>query len=217
MARGRASVACGLCSRLVGEHRVERGGAVRAGRRARSRAGRRPASMRSRMRVVLLDRLARAAGHEAERRVAQHLHAVPAAVHEVEDVRVRALLEQHRVELEVELGEPVRVEVVEACGASRSLIARARREVVGGRANGADSAVAAPSTSASVCMVCRYSVSLMSATWAPTLRSNVTRPSASSRRIASRTGTTLTSSSRAIGRARAGSRARSGRRRCARG
>ena len=44
-------------------------------------------------------------------------------------------------------------------------------------------------------MVCRYSVSSMSATWAPTLRSNVTRPSASSRRIASRTGTTLTSSS----------------------
>ena len=63
---------------------------------------------------------------------------------------------------------------------------------------GADSWVAAPSTSASVSMVYVYSASWSSATCAPTFFSNVTSPSASSRRIASRTGTTLMSSSPAI-------------------
>ena len=58
--------------------------------------------------------------------------------------------------------------------------------------SGAASAVAAPSINASVSMVCRYESSSMTATVAPTLRSKVTSPSASSRRIASRTGTTLT-------------------------
>ena len=44
-------------------------------------------------------------------------------------------------------------------------------------------------------MLCRYWESSIIDTRAPTFRSNVTRPSASSRRIASRTGTTLMPSS----------------------
>ena len=97
-----------------------------------------------------------------------------------------------------------RLSSVNRCGSKssrvrriRSLSSRARSSCAGVR-YGAESAVAAPSTIERVCMVCRYSVSLMSATWAPTLRSKVTSPSASSRRIASRTGTTDTSSSFAI-------------------
>ena len=50
----------------------------------------------------------------------------------------------------------------------------------------------------SVCMLYTYSDSSTIDTRAPTLRSNVTSPSASSWRIASRTGTTLMSSSPAI-------------------
>ena len=64
--------------------------------------------------------------------------------------------------------------------------------------SGADRAVAAPSMMLSVCIVYRYSVGSMPATVAPTFRSNLTRPSASSRRMASRTGTTLTPRSSAI-------------------
>ena len=108
---------------------------------------------------MLVDRLAGAAGDEAERGVAQHAHAVPAAVHEVEDVRVGAVLEQHRVELEVELGEAVRVEVVERL--AHPLVDLAGRAMSSAVRAARESAVAAPSTMASVCMVCRYSVASM--------------------------------------------------------
>ena len=58
--------------------------------------------------------------------------------------------------------------------------------------------MAKPSTRLSVCIVISYSPASSIATCAPTLRSNVTMPSASSIRIASRTGTTLMPSSAAI-------------------
>ncbi len=98
--------------RLVREHRIERRGAVAPGGELdveRVGAG----FDEHDDALVLLDRLAGTPRHEAERRVAEHRHAVPAAVHEVEEVRVRACLEEHRVELEVQRGETVRVEVVE--------------------------------------------------------------------------------------------------------
>ena len=78
-----------------------------------------------------------------------------------------------------------------------SLTARARRmsSVVMRRAA---SAVAVPSRMLRACMLKRYCESSTIDTWAPTFRSNVTSPSASSWRIASRTGTTLMSRSLAI-------------------
>ena len=83
-------------------------------------------------------------GTKLKSRVAQHAQAVPPAVDQVEDVRVRAPLEQHRVEALVELGE--------RCGSNwasvsvmASLIGRARATSSGVEC-GADSAVAAPST-----------------------------------------------------------------------
>ena len=78
-----------------------------------------------------------------------------------------------------------------------SLTARARRMSSVGERRAA-SAVAVPSRMLSACMLNRYCESSTIDTCAPTLRSNVTSPSASSWRIASRTGTTLMSSSFAI-------------------
>ena len=62
---------------------------------------------------VLLDRVLSAPWNRGEGRLADAGEPRPAAVHEIEQVRVGARLEQHRMELAVELGEGVRVEVVE--------------------------------------------------------------------------------------------------------
>ena len=78
-----------------------------------------------------------------------------------------------------------------------SLIARARA-MSSAVIRRAARAVAVPSRMLSACMLNRYCESSTIDTCAPTLRSKVTRPSASSWRIASRTGTTLMSSSPAI-------------------
>ena len=66
-----------------------------------------------------------------------------------------------------------------------------------GRRCGAASAVAAPSRIATATICCSQAVASSGATIAPTLGWNLTQPSASRRRSASRTGIALTPSSRA--------------------
>ena len=98
---------------LVFEHGVERCEAVASCRCLNlGHGGLRPQKFEQL--IVLLNGLASPPRYEAEGAVAQHLHAVPAAVHEVENVRVRARLKDHAVKLEIERGESLRVEVVEA-------------------------------------------------------------------------------------------------------
>src|SRR5476651_1591911 len=63
--------------------------------------------------VMLSNRLGGAAGDEAERRITKHLKSTPPAVHEFQNVRVRARLEENRVELQIQFGKPVRVEIAE--------------------------------------------------------------------------------------------------------